>query len=114
MALDLTRKLTLEDVKNNFKEYNFIISLNGVMIDTTNYVQAHHAKTEIVGAYPSGKKGWLVLANNDTDNLSNASGEDGIKDIGKGEARIIIFEECVEEIKVKSKRNFLFNQKTKA
>ena len=105
MALPTNRKLTLSDVRDNFKEYNFIISLKGMTIDTTEYVQAFHQTTQLVGISQA-TDGHLCLSDNERD-LSR-------EPVAQDENCVVLFDKSVEDIKVKSRRNFLLNQKTKA
>lgn len=104
MALPKTTKLTLENVHQNFKDYNFIISLKGMTIDTSEFVQSFHHNGQIVGITTSSK--FLYLTDSERD-LSHSSVE-------AKENCLILFDDSVESIKVKSKRNFLLNQSTKA
>lgn len=98
MALPSKKVLNLEDVKNNFNDYNFIISLNGVTIDTEKYISCNHQQTQLAGVCANGTK-HLVL--------SSAKQSDWNNTPAKGESRVLIFDNCVQEIKVKSKKNFL-------
>lgn len=104
MTLPTNRKLTLSDVNTEFKNYNFIITLKGMTIDTSEYVQAFHQSTQITGISQAGD-GHLCLTTSARTLTHDA--------IAQGENCIILFDKSVEDIKVKSKRNFLLNQITK-
>ena len=112
-------KIELKDVYDNFKKYNFIINLQGRTIDTTDFFGCGHASNSLFdtsNVQPAGvqtilrdiKKGLVLY------NIKPGGSEGNANDI----TEIVVLPEILDKgngidysIQVKSKRNFLLNQK---
>ena len=125
MTLPKNRQLTLSDVEADFDKYNFIIVTNSGTIDTSKYQKKNYA----------GRKEETLAFTTDSSNydsqlclIKGITGEYTIpyslksfdKLYGsnkracehvKGADTIYIYEHAVQTILVKSKRNFLENQR---
>lgn len=113
--------ITLEDVKNNFTKYNFLIRLHDMTIDTTRFFGCAYSNnnllsgsnlvpTQVKTMLDNGNIQGLVLYNlqpgiNQEANEENVRECIIIPEIDKSQA-ILNY-----RIQVKSKRNFLLNQK---
>lgn len=116
MALtQIKRVLTLQDVKENFSDYNFIIFTNNGVIDTSNYTKVASEDTKTVSGITNSADYLLHLYNAEktypvTIGTSHATKTNCHKNIPEFKL-VSILSSSVQRITIKSKRNFLGNQK---
>lgn len=101
------KKLTLEDVKNDFTKYNFIISTTSGTYDTSIYNLCGYNASKLgpEEGVLTGTGPMLFLGYN-----SQGTGQLNITTLKPKDRYAVILKETVQEIKVKSVRNFLGNQ----